>query len=212
MIGGLIRDSNSTTNSGFPFLVNLPYIGSLFGTKGSTKSASNLMIFITPTIVEDVLPRPTTVDGRRGRLVTDYERVPGEFDVNADMPEEGEAPVPEQEEAGMEAEDFEVPENLDDLLSGDTEEEQATLERLRELQRRRQEAYQQEEGEGNYVPSAGFGSATLNTGTAGQQAGQPQEPERPEPRFRRGQERDRPPRREPPREIERPSGNETNYR
>ncbi len=212
MIGGLIRDSNSTTNSGFPFLVNLPYIGSLFGTKGSTKSASNLMIFITPTIVEDVLPRPTTVDGRRGRLVTNYERVPGEFDLNEDSPEAGESPAPQQGESGVEAEDFEVPENLDDLLSGDTEEEQATLERLRELQRQRQEAYQQDQGEGNYVPSAGFGSATLNTGTSGEQAGQPREPERPEPRFRRDQERDRPPRREPPQRAEQPTGNETNYR
>lgn len=152
VIGGLIRNTDSDGSSGLPFLSSLPWIGALFGTKTSSKSATNLMIFITPSIVEDVLPRPTTQDGRRGRLVTDYERVPGEFDLDLDA----------EDQQGEGTGEFDIPENFEDLLSGSEEEEQATLEMLREIQRKRQEALEEDAGASNYVPTAGLGSTTLN--------------------------------------------------
>ncbi|MBI5153753.1 type II secretion system protein GspD [Candidatus Poribacteria bacterium] len=83
VIGGLISTSDSKTESGVPFLSKIPYIGAfVFGTQSKKTSRNNLQLFITPSIVEDVIPRPTGENGRRGRLVTDYERVPGAFDMD----------------------------------------------------------------------------------------------------------------------------------
>ncbi|MDK2972277.1 MAG: ral secretion pathway protein [Candidatus Sumerlaeota bacterium] len=107
VIGGLISSSSSNRNQGVPFLVNLPVIGHLFGTKSATESRSNLQLFITPSIVEDIIPRPTGNDGRRGRLVTDYHRVYGSYDINADSEilKEGETGVPEDLLAPMTTDD-----------------------------------------------------------------------------------------------------------
>ncbi len=155
MIGGLIRNSNSDGSSGLPFLASLPWIGSLFGAKTSAKTATNLMIFITPSIVEDVLPRATSVDGRRGRLVTDYKRVPGEFDLGLeDAPATG-------EESPISA-----PSSAEDLLSGDARVEQEHMEAFEDSKRRRNEALTEGDTAGNYTPSIGTGSATLNSAGA----------------------------------------------
>lgn len=153
MIGGLIRNRGSDGSAGVPFLASLPYIGALFGQKTSANTATNLLIFITPTVVEDNLPRNTTKDGRRGRLVTDYERVPGAYDLDADRKEPTEAHDPA----------LDAPINPEDLLSSDASEEAETLRALHEKERIRLE--KQDEGTaGNYRPSLGTGSATLNVG------------------------------------------------
>jgi type II secretory pathway component GspD/PulD (secretin) len=94
VIGGLITTSSGRRNQGVPFLVNIPVIGHLFGTKGTTEVRSNLQLFITPTVVEDVIPRQTGVDGRRGRLVTDYSRIYGSYDLNMGTAIEEEATMP----------------------------------------------------------------------------------------------------------------------
>ncbi len=155
MIGGLIRSNESDGSAGFPFVSSIPYIGSLFGRKTSARNATNLLIFITPSIVEDVLPRETTEDGRRGRLVTDYERVPGEFDIDLGLDRQAEG-------EGTAEEDLDI--DLDNLLSGDAELEAEELNELFERERARREAQEAQTVEGNYTPAAGFGNATLNTG------------------------------------------------
>ncbi|MBX3730119.1 MAG: hypothetical protein KF858_13125 [Candidatus Sumerlaeia bacterium] len=94
VIGGLITTSSSRRNQGLPFLVNIPVIGHLFGTKSTTEVRSNLQLFITPTVVEDVIPRKTGLDGRRGRLVTDYSRIYGSYDLNMGTEIEEEATLP----------------------------------------------------------------------------------------------------------------------
>lgn len=50
-IGGLIRHQKSKTSSGVPFLVDLPLIGWLFGTQGTSEAKSELIIVITPRVV-----------------------------------------------------------------------------------------------------------------------------------------------------------------
>lgn len=205
MIGGLIRNSDSDSNAGFPFLSSLPWIGSVFGNKSSKNTATNLMIFITPTIVEDVLPRTTTVDGRRGRLITDYERVPGEMDLQ--LEEKGET-------LGDEYDLFDVPPELSDLLSSDRSEEAEALDRIRERQRRRDEALAEDTGPGNYTPSQGIGSTTLNIGSD-EEAVQPDRRREPPREERREVVPDR---REPPSDAPpaqnpyQPGQNETRYR
>ncbi|MDX1973415.1 MAG: secretin N-terminal domain-containing protein [Candidatus Sumerlaeia bacterium] len=82
VIGGLLTSQESRSSGGVPFLSKLPIIGALFGKKSEGTGKDNLQLFITPTIVEDILPRPTGTDGKRGRLVTAYERVPGNYGLN----------------------------------------------------------------------------------------------------------------------------------
>ncbi|RON58971.1 type II secretion system secretin GspD [Pseudomonas frederiksbergensis] len=51
VIGGLIRDSVRTQQSGVPLLRDIPYLGALFRWSRDTQTKSNLMVFLRPTIV-----------------------------------------------------------------------------------------------------------------------------------------------------------------
>ena len=50
-IGGLIKDTKSTTSTEDPFFSKIPILGYLFKSSGNEKSKTNLMIFITPKII-----------------------------------------------------------------------------------------------------------------------------------------------------------------
>lgn len=52
VIGGLIEDETQTTYAGIPFLVDLPLVGFLFGKQTKKQVKSDIIIFITPTIVQ----------------------------------------------------------------------------------------------------------------------------------------------------------------
>src|SRR5206468_10920822 len=54
MLGGLIEDDNSKSISGVPILMHLPLLGPLFRSNSSSKSRSELIVLIRPT----VLPTP----------------------------------------------------------------------------------------------------------------------------------------------------------
>lgn len=60
-IGGLIDESYTETESGVPFLRDVPYLGWLFKTKTESLRKTNLLIFLTPHIVRnaDDLERET---------------------------------------------------------------------------------------------------------------------------------------------------------
>ncbi|SDA83045.1 general secretion pathway protein D [Pseudomonas sp. NFACC15-1] len=51
VIGGLIRDSVRSQQSGVPLLRSIPYLGALFRWNRDTQTKSNLMVFLRPTIV-----------------------------------------------------------------------------------------------------------------------------------------------------------------
>jgi type II secretory pathway component GspD/PulD (secretin) len=51
VIGGLIRDSDTTTEKGIPLLKDIPLFGNLFKNKYTSKTKANLLIFITATLV-----------------------------------------------------------------------------------------------------------------------------------------------------------------
>lgn len=53
MLAGLIRTENGKDSSGIPFLSRLPYIGALFGQKGSTDNRSEYVVLITPTVIRN---------------------------------------------------------------------------------------------------------------------------------------------------------------
>jgi general secretion pathway protein D len=53
MLGGLISDNNERGNSGVPLLKDIPLIGSLFRTQTGTTKKQELIVLITPYIIDD---------------------------------------------------------------------------------------------------------------------------------------------------------------
>ncbi len=54
VIGGLMSESDSKSNSGVPFLAKLPVIGFLFGTDSNSQDKTELIILIKPTVIKDL--------------------------------------------------------------------------------------------------------------------------------------------------------------
>ena len=53
VIGGLSKETASETESGVPFLKDIPGLGFLFKNSGKTKAMEEVLIFITPYILEE---------------------------------------------------------------------------------------------------------------------------------------------------------------
>jgi type IV pilus assembly protein PilQ len=51
VIGGLVRDRDTTTDVGVPFLSAIPFIGALFRRSVTEKVKSEMMVFVTPHII-----------------------------------------------------------------------------------------------------------------------------------------------------------------
>ncbi len=54
VLGGLIVETNTKGSSGIPFLSKIPIIGGLFGSKTHDVMRSELLVMITPTVIERV--------------------------------------------------------------------------------------------------------------------------------------------------------------
>ena len=68
VLGGLISDSRSTTKSGVPFLQDVPVLGNLFRDTGNSKDRTELMVLITPHVVDDLKKARKITDELRRRL------------------------------------------------------------------------------------------------------------------------------------------------
>jgi len=51
VIGGIYVDSDTESDTGVPFLADIPMLGWLFKSNSKTKSKTELLIFITPKLV-----------------------------------------------------------------------------------------------------------------------------------------------------------------
>jgi general secretion pathway protein D len=51
-LGGLISEQNSLGRSGVPYLHRVPIIGALFGSRSDTRSRSETLVMLTPTVIE----------------------------------------------------------------------------------------------------------------------------------------------------------------
>ena len=60
-IGGLLRNQNSNNSSKLPFLGDLPFIGAAFRSNTVSKNERELIIFLTPHIIDD--PDQSTFNG-----------------------------------------------------------------------------------------------------------------------------------------------------
>lgn len=54
VIGGIYVDSDTESDDGVPFLMDIPLVGKLFKTNNKSKSKSELLVFITPRILGSV--------------------------------------------------------------------------------------------------------------------------------------------------------------
>ncbi|MCG8635716.1 MAG: type IV pilus secretin PilQ [Desulfobacterales bacterium] len=52
VIGGVVKTTQSADNDGIPFLTGIPILGYLFATKAEVDNRSELLIFLTPSIVQ----------------------------------------------------------------------------------------------------------------------------------------------------------------
>jgi general secretion pathway protein D len=68
VLGGLLDNTLSETNSRVPILGSIPIIGNLFKARSSSKSKRNLMVFIHPTVIRDDNDALTETNGKYNTL------------------------------------------------------------------------------------------------------------------------------------------------
>ena len=77
VLGGLIGETKGNTSKGLPLLSRIPIIGGLFGDQALTNNRTELVMFITPRVVENELDLKSIVDDLRRRM----EKIDDTFDV-----------------------------------------------------------------------------------------------------------------------------------
>lgn len=82
VLGGLIRDNEAEGKSGIPLLMDIPVLGGLFSTTTQTSNRTELLIFITPRVMEseDDLRDLNREMRARMRGLTNFEDLPVNFD------------------------------------------------------------------------------------------------------------------------------------
>jgi general secretion pathway protein D len=68
MLGGLISDSNTDSNDGVPGLKDIPFFGSLFRSQGKSRTRTELVMLITPYILNDSADAEAATDAFQGSL------------------------------------------------------------------------------------------------------------------------------------------------
>ena len=62
VMGGMLKDNPKSSVTKVPFLGDIPGLGTLFRSSVKESDKDNLLIFITPTILQDTDFHPTTTD------------------------------------------------------------------------------------------------------------------------------------------------------
>lgn len=76
VLGGLIKENNNYSRSGVPFLHTLPLIGPLFGSTTRNKDKSELVVLITPRVINSRQDAATVTDEFRRKLSAIYDVSP----------------------------------------------------------------------------------------------------------------------------------------
>ncbi|MDH3281123.1 MAG: type II secretion system secretin GspD, partial [Gammaproteobacteria bacterium] len=93
VLGGLIRENNTRSESGVPFLYKIPVIGFLFGQKVNTVDRTELLVVLNATVVRD--------GGDMGGIIDEFrERMQGIF-PQSDADEPGTSTQPAAPEASI---------------------------------------------------------------------------------------------------------------
>lgn len=80
VLGGLIRENTSTTKSGIPLLYELPIIGDLFGATDMASERTELVVLLTPRIVDNQVKGREISNEFRRKLTGLYD--PGPSNLN----------------------------------------------------------------------------------------------------------------------------------
>jgi type II secretory pathway component GspD/PulD (secretin) len=80
VMGGLVSDSSTKGNTKVPFMGDIPLLGWAFRSESKTQNKKNLLIFITPTIVQNEDFQPTQTDFLKTKLTEGTEVKFGPWD------------------------------------------------------------------------------------------------------------------------------------
>jgi general secretion pathway protein D len=75
-LGGLIKDSRTDGRSGIPILHNIPVLGFLFGSTDDNSTRTELLVLITPHVVESTEKARAVTDELRTKLPAAQRLVP----------------------------------------------------------------------------------------------------------------------------------------
>jgi general secretion pathway protein D len=68
ILGGLIRDNKDNTRNGIPGLVDIPVLGYLFGTTEKNKDRTELLVLLTPRVMENLTQTQQITEEIRSKL------------------------------------------------------------------------------------------------------------------------------------------------
>ncbi len=68
VLGGLISEDDSNTSSGIPFLQSIPFLGALFSNKTTDSSRTELIVLISPKLVQNAAAARSVTKELRDRL------------------------------------------------------------------------------------------------------------------------------------------------
>jgi type II secretory pathway component GspD/PulD (secretin) len=71
VLGGLVQDDNRKSSTKVPMLGDIPFLGKAFQSKSKSQQKNNLLVFITPTIVQDNDYQPNKTDYLKIRIPKD---------------------------------------------------------------------------------------------------------------------------------------------
>ncbi|WP_044559727.1 type II secretion system secretin GspD [Azospirillum sp. B4] len=67
-LGGLISDTSSKSGSGIPYLSDIPVVGKLFGSTKNNHGRTELLVFLRPVIVRNVMQAREVTDALKARM------------------------------------------------------------------------------------------------------------------------------------------------
>jgi general secretion pathway protein D len=68
-MAGLIRDTNTEDNNGFPFLKDIPLLGTFFSAQTNSRMRTELLVLITPRVVHDQRDARALTEDLRSQLI-----------------------------------------------------------------------------------------------------------------------------------------------
>jgi general secretion pathway protein D len=68
VMGGLITDGAGYSTSGLPFASRIPVFGALFGNQGVNHDRTELVLFVTPRLVETASDHRGVIDDLRRKM------------------------------------------------------------------------------------------------------------------------------------------------
>ena len=88
IMGGLITESKQNTSAGLPLIARIPVLGGLFGNQNLKNNRTELVLFITPRVVENEIDTKRFIEEMRRKM----ERLDDVFPRQKTAPEGGSAP------------------------------------------------------------------------------------------------------------------------